>query len=511
MITDKLFGKFIIFAIVLSFAFSLVSCKKNTSVVDSGTLGEILQQIADGNKDIEEVEVFASLYRIVLPEAASPALHSKARELAGKITSATDTYAEIVYDYQEPVFVEGAFEIILGRTTRYQSGQILGDLRAEDYVCKRYADSLVLGGINDDATITAIDRFCRDVLPEATKVVLLRAEQEFSYKGKYRITKAELGGFALSAYDIVYASNGTLDELYFAKMLQEIILESSGYFLDVISDKEYSGGKHISIGADPKNHFGADAPEDQAYVMQKGTNILALADSVRGYGEIISEFAEMLLTVIDKGAAEHWFSDGVLLEKKYSACEMLLSVMADSGADSLSIPKINAVTSLINNAKSNIVLSSVADADLMSRVLFGLTDTKAASENISGGILSLLYSTGYPVDITLEKLQGCVMLCGKVTFLDGNSLLVFDCYCESSGRSEWIARKIEELVSREGLPFVAMITEAVRTAEEVDIDGGWCVDKTLGIYASDNISADIVCEQSAYGVTFKDISITIKF
>ena len=185
--------------------------------------------------------------------------------------------------------------------------------------------------------------------------------------------------------------------------------------------------------------------------------------------------------------------------------------MADAGSDSLSIPKINAVTSFIRATESDLVLSSVADADLMSRVLFGLDDREATSENISGGILSLLYSKGYPVDITVEKLQDCVIICGKVSFLDGRSLLVLDGYCGSDGKAEWIARKIEEIAEAEGLSFVAMITEKVKTAEEVKVEGGWCVDKALGIYASDNITADVTGEKSSYGVTFKDITITINF
>jgi hypothetical protein len=339
----------------------------------------------------------------------------------------------------------------------------------------------------------------------------MRKEQEFLYNGKYEIERAEIGGFALSEYDIIYSADGELDELYFANLLKNVILERSGYFLDVVSENEYLGGRYISIGADVGDRFGADIPENQACVIQRGANFLIAADSARGFDEIIAEFVDMLLPANDKGVISHWFADGVLLSKEYFSRTITFSAIADAGSDSLSIPKINAVTSFIRDTESDLVLSAGADPELMSRVLFGLSDTKAASKNIDGKILSLLYSEDQPVDVSVEDLQGCVIICGKVSFLDGHSLLVFDGYCGSGGRPEWIARRIEDIADREGLPFVAMITEGVRTAEEVDIDGAWCIDKELGLYASDNISAEVVREQNAHGVTVKDISVTINF
>lgn len=456
----------VFFFLFICICFALASCTK-TDPYDEGVLDK-LSSVKDtedsSDEEPEEIIPAASLFRVVVPENASPALVSKANELALAISEATSIDARTIYDHEKVTELEGAVEILLGKTSRTQSLQGLKGLRINDYVCEWYAGSLVLGGISSEATVAAIDRFCREIIPTSTVAVLMSEEQAFGYTGEYDISSAKLNGFVLFEYSIIYSSANKLGELAIAESLRDRILEESGYLLDVIPDTAYSGGKYISVGRDIENIFGITLKEDSALLACKKDRVLIVSDSGKGLLDASEYFVNMLFDTDAGGEASLWLDEGTDKTFEYSTPEFLFSVFFDSTPDTITIPKINSFTSLLGGAEFFFALSGAIGDDIYSRTMFGLSGKEQVSVSVGGGrVLPLIYDSSRvsPIGETkVEYLYDCTVSYTEFRLAGEElSLLVFNAFCGEKGKTEWASAKIEEIAEERGLPFVAIITD----------------------------------------------------
>ena len=236
----------------------------------------------------------AALYRIVLPEDATPELLGEAGRLKEGISAATGVECELVYDYETVTDINDCVEILLGGADRTEVSQTLKGLKRDDYLCRFYGDTLILGGVTHNATISAIERFCTEILPDATSVVLMRAEQSFEYLGEYPLAEVRLSGFELCEYSVLYPKENKNGELSLAEALCSIISEKSGYALKTVPDTEYIGGKYISVGFDGENLF--DVHNDTAIIGSKGQNVYLLGADRYSISAAVNKFSELLLS-----------------------------------------------------------------------------------------------------------------------------------------------------------------------------------------------------------------------
>jgi hypothetical protein len=155
----------------------------------------------------------------------------------------------------------------------------LRSLRRDDYLCRRTGNTVILGGRTDGATRTAVERFCREILPAATAESLMSENGGFSYCGEdYGVTSVKLNGFDLWEYRIVYPKGEAEALQSLSYRLRDEIANRSGYVLEVLSERDLDGAtKGIFIGTETPDQEGACA-----YLIPKSNGILLCAEDFFG-------------------------------------------------------------------------------------------------------------------------------------------------------------------------------------------------------------------------------------
>ena len=174
-----------------------------------------------------------SLYRIVISTTCSSEIFNAAQELRERLSKQTGVSCEVVYDKEQITQAKDIFEILLGNTNRATSQKAMKDFRENDYLCQIHDDVLILGGRSDEATLTALNRFYKDLLEHATSSAILPNEAGFLFRAEYLISKITIGGFDLAQFDIVYENDASEPMIFLAKTLQTKIAQEGNYFLDL--------------------------------------------------------------------------------------------------------------------------------------------------------------------------------------------------------------------------------------------------------------------------------------
>ena len=226
MITDKLSAKKIIIkitCILLPVIFIFVSCgSKNDEDMPFLPMG--------GDIEISEI-------RVIVGKDDSLELVGAAEDLCDALTEAVGKSAYISYE-GDITSKDGAAEIWLGYGSTNAARGIMRDMRADDFICRELDGALVIGGMSDRATLNAIERYCREILPSATKYRLIPENGGFEYVGDYSIDSARINGVPLKSFEIVIKDRGDSRLLSAALYLQNKISEKTGFWIDIVEEDE---------------------------------------------------------------------------------------------------------------------------------------------------------------------------------------------------------------------------------------------------------------------------------
>jgi hypothetical protein len=208
-------------------------------VQDDEDLNNVFSQLIVSSDETEsEALPFAEHIYVIIPHDCSGELSLKARELADGIKSKTGILTSLKYDTEMTVSPKGSCEVLLGDTNRLASDNAIDSLKDDEYLCHWDDGAVVICGRNDSSTINAIDRFIDEVLPSATKYSLMPSGARIEYKFEYVIERIILNGYDLYDYALVYPESNTCFEKEIAIGIRDFISSKSGYYLDVISNKE---------------------------------------------------------------------------------------------------------------------------------------------------------------------------------------------------------------------------------------------------------------------------------
>ena len=223
MITDKPFvGKMIkITCIFMLVIFIFTSCASKN---DEST--PFLPAMGDG--EISEIRVIIGKNESLEIIAAAEALCEKLSATVGK--SAYVSYAGDI------TATDGATEIWLGYESTAAAQNLMRDMRTDDFMCREVDGVVVLGGKSDRATVNAIERFCREILPLSTKYRLVPENGGFDQVGTYEIDKALINGVFVKNFEIVVESRNDEELLRAALYLQRSISDRTGYWLDIVEE-----------------------------------------------------------------------------------------------------------------------------------------------------------------------------------------------------------------------------------------------------------------------------------
>jgi len=262
----RLFGVLVLVAVVI---FAISSCGDDEASDDALS---VLLEITD------ETEIYAEAehYVVILPATSGGALVDKAYELASEIEDKTGTDTVVQYDNDKSLKLKNSIEIILGNTDKTQSKAALGGLRSRDYVCKRISGDIVIGGLNDTATLTALDKFMSEILPYSSAEQLMSSGSEFSFVGEYALSDVKLSGYPVGDFKITYNSKqNELGDL--ASSIADFMRDDIGYELTVFGTTARKDGvKEIFL------EISDSGETEEAYVINGTEDVILRSRDVYG-------------------------------------------------------------------------------------------------------------------------------------------------------------------------------------------------------------------------------------
>jgi hypothetical protein len=341
-------------ALTVSCIFALFSCKAR--VDNSGVLEALGSMREDAATQTQELPA-AEYYQVIIPSVCGGELSLAARRLADSIEERTGIDCGVFYDAEDLPRTDSTVEILLGNTNRAASRLALYNLRVDDYVCRFVDGALVIGGVSDQATLAAVERFESEVLPDATSARLMNIDGGFEHIATYDIKSVLLRGFDIGDYAIVYTHDGCKE---FSEYIKKTIAQTCGRYLDVSNNSQVKGRKEIVVSFD-------SSADGMCYITAEDEDIRIVAEDSYGVSRAAAMFCTLLFANTVDGAAS--FEN---VDNGFSCRNDALSVMhmvSAVSADENELEYIIDLADMINGADADVMvlekMSSVA-FDVMS-------------------------------------------------------------------------------------------------------------------------------------------------
>ncbi|NLW73707.1 MAG: endonuclease/exonuclease/phosphatase family protein [Clostridiales bacterium] len=304
--------------------------------------------VADGNKPQDENEtgretttqsqihmiLMSELanYSVVRPEAAGED-EKKAAVVVWEAIKEISDKVRIKDDFVKegfPEFTPGEYEILVGNTNREETAEFLSDLRADDYGYRLIGKKLVIAGHSEANTYRAAVRFVENVVERRMDSdIFYSSGYDFLHTGNYPVDSFRLNGIDLGDYVIVYKNNGNNAEALIAESLRHSIVEATGYYLRVYSDKEKAGDYEILIGRTSRDAGGvySHEPGDTEYVIGAGDRYIVLyANNIDGHFAALGDFIDRIKAACETGREAELSIGGIEVIKDKS--DLSLSAMS---------------------------------------------------------------------------------------------------------------------------------------------------------------------------------------
>ena len=269
---------------VLLLCVLLTACQKESAP-------EIPLELLSENVDDEEAHVVEQYY-IVVPDNSSACIWETAQRLAQKLTQQIDKEIECVYEHEASSAQKETFFLFLGWIRSVDvSDRLMKNLRKDDYLCRSVESGICLGGKSDEATRTAVERFCEEILPAATASALMHPDGGFSYvSDAYAVDSVRLNGFDLHSYCLVYPNDASSELLALVYAMRDEIADISGYWLDIRSEKKIGEQeKGIRIGTDVPPQAGMSGyllPVEQG-ILLTGWDFFGISVAARSFCSLL--------------------------------------------------------------------------------------------------------------------------------------------------------------------------------------------------------------------------------
>ncbi len=184
---------------------------------------------------------------------------------------------------------EDAFEILIGNTNRSATRTALADLRDREFTVGVYEGKFVIAGIDDGATLDAINHLYMHYDEFITDGVVT-SKNNYILKYDYKYDGIKIGNTDVSAYTIVYPDPGGTyaekdsTEKYAAKRLAEQISQLSGIILPCENEKNTEAEYRICLETGKE--------KDSYTVKTEGKNITVSADSIYSFTKAFDALLE---------------------------------------------------------------------------------------------------------------------------------------------------------------------------------------------------------------------------
>lgn len=288
----------------------LVSCGENSidEKNDTSSVADTTETFAENTENNEKVLEYILTsdivkYNIIRPEDASADLIDTTADFYREIKSIYGDTIRLKDDFVIPgnaQYSASEFEILVGNTNRDESISFLEQLRVNDYGYAVIDKKIVIAGGSDDATALAIEKFLNDIIrvKKDTEEILISSDELYIFNASYAIDKLAIGEADISTYTIVYKYMGTYGERELAQSIQDSISMTTGYELDVISDKEdVVRGNEILVGQtnrDVGDLYSKPVAENGYYIGTFGNNVVIWGASSFATMTAVNEFSKKI-------------------------------------------------------------------------------------------------------------------------------------------------------------------------------------------------------------------------
>ena len=282
--------------------------------------------------DVPLADADPATYSVIAASDCSAECRALAQTLVDAIGAQTGGTAQFYYQHEAPSASREGIVIYLGWIADVEAvSGALRTLRRDDYLCRRTGNTVILGGRTDGATRTAVERFCREILPAATAERLMSEEGGFLYRGAdYGASSVKLNGFDLWEYCIVYPKKGAEELQSLALALRDEIADRSGYVLEVTSDSGAGAmSRGIFVGTEPPDQEGSCA-----YLIPKSNGVLLCAEDFFGVSVAAERLCAYLLTGSDQGEHSWTLSVDEAFEYAHRSYSLLSMTGQGSGLSS---------------------------------------------------------------------------------------------------------------------------------------------------------------------------------
>lgn len=252
---------------------------------------EIPLELLRENLPSEESEQ-AKQYCVVIPDDSSACVWETAQGLAHKLTQQIGKEIEFVYEHKAPSAQKEMFFLFVGWLRSVDvSDRLMKNLKKDDYLCRSVEQGICLGGKTDEATRTAVDRFCEEILPAATASSLMHPDGGFSYVGDaYSVESVRLNGFDLHTYCVVYPNDSSAQLLELVYAMRDEIADVSGYWLDVRAEKnigEQEKGIWIGTASPPQAGMSAYLLPIEQGILLTGWDFFGISVAARSFCSLL--------------------------------------------------------------------------------------------------------------------------------------------------------------------------------------------------------------------------------
>ena len=190
--------------------------------------------------------------------------------------------------------------ILIGGDMQLQAMKdVLKTLRRKDYVAGIYGDYYILGGQDNVTVAKALEYFAENVLDKVAEdgTLTVSSNDNYRYDGDYPIDNISVGGVPLYNCEIVRPAKAKPSELRTAKMLQSVLYEKTGYWLEIESAVRASAEGQIRIGVSICPDV--TVADDHSYAVGvNGNHLQMAAGSVFGY-EALQELLQYYMVYIN--------------------------------------------------------------------------------------------------------------------------------------------------------------------------------------------------------------------
>jgi len=187
-------------------------------------------------------------YTIVRSSAASSLVVDMSIELKNAMAELAPS-VQLKEDFLLGDAKPGEYEILLGKTNRDESAEVLGTLKYDDYKIAIVGKKIVIAAHNDISLGAAVEYFVENIVSlGADGELKISSDNEYMYDHPYPAEDLKIGDADISEYKIVVAKMTEQVIKNNSELLVETIRNATGVELPIIKDSEEPSAYEIILG-----------------------------------------------------------------------------------------------------------------------------------------------------------------------------------------------------------------------------------------------------------------------